>query len=84
MTVDFYTIDGSATAGYDYYAASGTLTFAPGQTSQTISVQVLGGYSSGYDKTFYVNLSGASSNALIQPGWGTGTGTIYDNYYDGF
>ena len=81
VTVDFYTIDGSATAGYDYYAASGTLTFAPGETSQTISVQVLGGYSSGYDKTFYVYLSGTSSNALIQPGWGTGTGTIYDNDY---
>ncbi len=86
VTVDYYTVNGSATAGYDYYATSGTLTFGPGQTSQTFSVQVLGGYSSGYDKTFYVNLNGTSSNALIQPGWGTGTGTIYDNYYyyDGY
>ena len=51
------------------------------ETSQTISVQVLGGYSSGYDRTFYLSLSGTSSNALILPGWGTGVGTIYANDY---
>jgi large repetitive protein len=84
VTVDYYTIDGSATANYDYVPSSGTLSFAPGETSQTFSVEVLGGYSSGYDKTFYVSLSGTSSNALIQPGWGTGAGTIWDNEYYGF
>jgi Calx-beta domain-containing protein len=78
VTVNFSTSDGSATAGADYLATSGTLTFAPGETSKTIDVVVLADLQD-YElpETFYVNLSGASSNALIQPS-GIGTGTIYD------
>lgn len=38
ITVAYTTGDISATAGSDYLAASGTLTFAPGQTSKTITV----------------------------------------------
>ena len=41
VTVDYATADGSATAGQDYTAASGTLTFAAGETSKTVNVQVL-------------------------------------------
>jgi hypothetical protein len=37
VTVDYAPRDSSAVAGWDYVAASGTLTFAPGQTSQIIS-----------------------------------------------
>ena len=40
-TVDYGTSDGTATAGADYTAASGTLTFAAGETSKTVSVAVL-------------------------------------------
>ena len=36
VTVDYATADGTAVAGVDYTAASGTLTFAPGETSQTV------------------------------------------------
>ena len=40
-TVDYATSDGTATAGTDYTAASGTLTFVAGETSKTVSVAVL-------------------------------------------
>lgn len=40
-TVDFATADGTATAGSDYVATSGTLTFTPLETTKTIAVQIL-------------------------------------------
>jgi len=44
VTVDYFTADGSgsALAGVDYLSVSGSLTFAAGQTNQTISVPVIG------------------------------------------
>ena len=41
VTVDWATSDGTATAGQDYTAGSGTLAFAPGETSKTVSVATL-------------------------------------------
>src|SRR5215213_9965519 len=43
VQVDFSTEDASARAGADYMAASGTLTFAPGETAKTVAVPVIGG-----------------------------------------
>ena len=40
VTVDYATADGSATAGSDYTAAGGTLTFAPGETAKTVVVPI--------------------------------------------
>src|SRR5438270_5565220 len=40
VTVDYATSDGTAKAGTDYSAESGTLTFAPGVTSTTFTVPV--------------------------------------------
>ena len=40
VRIDYATSDGTATAGSDYRATSGTLTFWPGETTKTISVQV--------------------------------------------
>ena len=40
-TVDWETLNGSAKAGQDYVAASGTLVFAPGETVKTVTVAVL-------------------------------------------
>ena len=41
VSVDYSTIDGTATAGEDYTATSGTLTFAPGNTEKTVTVPIL-------------------------------------------
>jgi chitinase len=45
VTVRYATANGTAVAGSDYAAGSGTLTFAPGETAKTLAVPVLGGYS---------------------------------------
>src|SRR5262249_18964751 len=57
VTVNYTTQDGTATAPSDYTAASGTLTFAPGETSKTVHVQVRGDTVVESDETFFVNLS---------------------------
>ena len=74
VTVKYATGDGSATvAGGDYVATSGTLTFAAGQTTKTFTVTIKGDKKKEADESFYVLLSGASSNALIWYEYGTGT-----------
>jgi hypothetical protein len=81
VTVDFSTFDDSAFAWYDYAPISGTLIFAPGQTSQTIVVEIIDDSQPEDWESFYVALSGISSNAIIQQAWASGT--IADNdYYD--
>ena len=40
VTVSYQTANGTAEAGSDYAATSGTLTFSPGQTSKTITFQI--------------------------------------------
>ncbi len=72
VTVNFATANGSAAAGSDYVATSGTLTFAPGTTSQNITVQVNGDSSVEPNENFFVNLSNPT-NATIAVGQGTGT-----------
>ncbi len=41
VTVDYRTVDGSATAGADYITQSGTLTFAPGETRKSVTINIL-------------------------------------------
>jgi hypothetical protein len=72
VTVGYATADGSATAGSDYQAASGTLTFAPGETSKAVTVLVNGDRLGEPNETFFVKLSGAA-NATIADGQGQGT-----------
>jgi hypothetical protein len=72
VTVNYATTDGTATASTDYQAASGTLSFAPGQTSKTITVPVLGDRLHEPNETFLVNLNNAT-NAIIVSGQGVGT-----------
>lgn len=64
VTVNFATANGTATAGSDYVAASGTVSFNPGQTSGTVSVTVNGDSTREPNESFVVNLSGAV-NATI-------------------
>ncbi|MTI22326.1 T9SS type B sorting domain-containing protein [Fulvivirga sp. RKSG066] len=78
VKVDFATEDGSAKSGSDYTAQSGTVTFNPGQTSQTISVQILEDAAYEQNETFFVNLSNAE-NATIKDDKGVGTISNDDN-----
>jgi hypothetical protein len=72
VSVNYATADGTATAGTDYTAQSGTVTFAPGQTSHLVLLTTH--YDSAVDgnETFSVQLSNPSGGATI----GTGTATV--------
>ena len=77
VTVDYTTTDDTATtADGDYVAASGTVTFNPGQTTQTVDVTVNGDLTHESDETFTVDLSNASNGNVVA---GSGTGTILDD-----
>lgn len=64
VTVNYATANASAVAPTDYIGASGTLTFAPGATTQTIAVTVNGDTTPEADETFAINLT-ASTNATL-------------------
>jgi hypothetical protein len=64
VTVNYSTSNKTAVAGSDYVAASGTLTFAPGQTTKTIIVSVNGDRHAELSETFVVNLS-SPTNAIL-------------------
>jgi hypothetical protein len=73
VTVNYATADGTAVAGTDYTATSGTLTIPAGKTSGTIDVPVLIDTSANGTLTFTVNLTSPSSNALLDGGQATGS-----------
>ena len=77
VTVDYATSDGSADAGDDYTAKSGTLTFNAGETSKTISVAIENDIENESDETFTVTLSNASGAEL---GTTSATGTIRNRH----
>ncbi|QER96454.1 autotransporter domain-containing protein [Xanthomonas phaseoli pv. dieffenbachiae] len=76
VTVNYATADGTATAGSDYVARSGTLSFAPGVTAQGVAVTVNGDTAVEPNETFSVGLSGASNATIARA---TGTGTILND-----
>jgi Calx-beta domain/Beta-propeller repeat len=76
VTVSYATSDGTATAGSDYASISGTLTFAPGQTSQTVTVPINGDVLVEPNETFFVNLSNPTIATIAR---GQGVGTILDD-----
>src|SRR5439155_961176 len=76
VTVNFATSNGTAIAGSDYVSTNGTVTFVPGTTTQTVTVQILGDLLNEANETFFVNLSNAV-NATIADS--QGLGTINDN-----
>lgn len=64
VTVDYTTADGTALVGSDYLTANGTLSFSPGETSQTLSIPVVGNRRAELDETFLVNLSNPTNATL--------------------
>jgi len=80
VMVNFNTADGTAIAGLDYVATSGTLTFARGETTKTITVDVLDTTSA--DKSFSIHFSSVSTNALIANESAIGYWYYDYGYYD--
>jgi ELWxxDGT repeat protein len=76
ISVQFSTANGTAGAGSDYQAASGTLTFAPGETTKTIAVVIHGDRVAEPNETFVVNLSNPTDATIID---GQGAGIILDD-----
>ena len=77
VTVDYATENGTATAGTDYTARSGTLTFAPGETAKTVEVPVADDTVSDDGETLTLTLSNASGAGIWSEG-ATATGTIHN------
>lgn len=75
VTVGYATRDGTATAGSDYLATSGTLTFSPGQTTKHVELTIVGDGVHEGDESFTVRL-GSPKNVIVARG--TATVTIVD------
>ncbi len=72
VIAEYATLEGSAKAGVDFLPTNGVVTFRPGETNQTIEVQIVGDRLDEEDKQFSVELS-MSLNGLIRDGQGVGT-----------
>jgi hypothetical protein len=74
VTMSYRTVNGTATtSNKDYIAKNGTLTFAPGETRKTITIEVKGDSKKEANETFYLDLFGLSSNAVFTKNRGIGT-----------
>jgi len=76
VTVGYATANGTATAGSDYQAASGTLMIPAGQTSGTITVAVNGDGLAEPNENFFVNLSNPINTVITD---NQGMATILDD-----
>ena len=76
VTVDYSTVDGSAEAGTDYTATSGTLTFAPGQAWTAVRVEIIDDSVQDSGQTFKLVLSNASNATIADD---EGLGKIYNS-----
>ncbi len=78
VTVTYVTSNGSATQPGDYAQTSGTLSFAPGMVSRTLSVPIVNDTDVEGAEAFQATLTGATNGAGIGPN-GTATVTIADS-----
>jgi hypothetical protein len=77
VSVNFATANGTArTSDNDYVAQSGSLYFAPGETSKTIEIVIKGDTRKEKNESFYVKLSGAQGGSIAD---GQGLGTILND-----
>ncbi len=91
VTINYTTVDGTATGNADYTPVIGTITFAPNQTTQTISVPIVGDTVKEIDEQFQPSSLSipttkdskgndiSTEPALELAGTGIGTGTIVDD-----
>jgi peptide/nickel transport system substrate-binding protein len=75
LTVQYATVDGTASAGQDYTATGGTLTFLPGERTKTVTVPILEDGVDEADETFTLRLANATKGTPT----GGGNATILDN-----
>jgi peptide/nickel transport system substrate-binding protein len=76
VSMHYATADGTAHAGEDYVAASGTVTFAPHQRTNTVEVVIASDMLAEPYETFFVNLSNETSGTMID---GQAVVTILDH-----
>lgn len=76
VTVDYTTVDGTATSPGDYTATTNTLTFGSSETSKTISVTINGDNSAEENETFEVRLSNPTGAQIADR---VGVGTIIND-----
>ncbi|MEZ4870532.1 MAG: Calx-beta domain-containing protein [Caldilineaceae bacterium] len=67
ITLDYATSDGTATAGSDYTVTNGTLTFAPGETSQSFAIPILDDQLDEVDETILVALRNGNNVTIDEP-----------------
>jgi len=65
ITVNYATTNGTATNGIDYLGQSGTMTFAPGVTTQSLPIVINGNTVPGPNEDFFVNLSAPANAAVL-------------------
>lgn len=73
VTVNYQTVNGTATAGSDFVATSGTLTFGPGGGVQAVTVTVSGDFSFEANESFFLQLTSVTGVAVAN---GSGIATI--------
>lgn len=81
VTITYSTVDGTAVAPGDYTATTGTVTFAPGETTKTVTVPVIRDLANEVDETFTLQVTSAT-NASLDPNQGAdavGLGTILND-----
>ena len=76
VTVFGQTIDGTALNGGDYLATSGLVTFLPGDSVESFSVEIVGDAVAEDTEAFFVGLSLATGATIADS---QGTGTVFDN-----
>ena len=65
VTVDYHTVDGTATAGQDYESAAGTLSFAANETNKTFRVEILDDELGEGPETVQLVLSNPTGGAVL-------------------
>ena len=76
VTVNYATLPGTALAPKDFQAKTGSLSFAPGNLTKTLTVNIVGDTIKENNETFTVRLSGAVNAAITDT---DGIGTILDD-----
>ena len=76
VSVDYRTADGTATAAADYEAASGTLSFAPGEMAKSVSMVTLDDAHDEGEETLTLTLSDARGAQVVD---GTAIGRIVNS-----